>query len=134
MHCIDFCILINRTDLLFEYIYDRFSENDAAKAVFLECLEPYILNDSLKIMSPAVLKDFVSHYERCGALAVIEACITHVDIAAIDIHQVCLFISLYTINAYDELTLTLLIYYIERCKSVVIEILVFTIVNYIVVA
>jgi len=87
-NCIDFTILVDKTDLLFNEIYDRFSSDVTTKAVFLECLEPYILNDSLKTMSPAVMKDFVDHYERCRALGAVEACITHMDIAAIDIHQV----------------------------------------------
>ncbi len=44
--CIDFCVSIGRTDLLFGRIFDTFKEAKQ-EAVFLELLEPYILKDKV---------------------------------------------------------------------------------------
>ena len=87
--CVDHCLLVGRTDFLFGRLYEYFSADSVAKATYLECLEPYILNDTLTYVTPVVMKDFVEHYERRGSLAEVEACITHMDISSLDIHQVC---------------------------------------------
>ncbi|ESO93558.1 hypothetical protein LOTGIDRAFT_215952 [Lottia gigantea] len=86
--CVDYCLHLNRTDVLFGRIYERFGEDIIAKGTFLECLEPYILNDKLCAIPPAVMKDFVCNYEEKGMLDSVEACIVHLDIASLDIHQV----------------------------------------------
>ena len=86
--CVDHCLLVGRTDFLFGRLYDHFSADSVAKATYLECLEPYILNDTLTSVTPVVMKEFIEHHESCGALADVEACITHIDIASLDIHQV----------------------------------------------
>ena len=59
-----------------------------AMGTFLECLEPYIINDKLQVMPPAVMKDFVTHYETKGLLENVEACIVHMNVASLDIHNV----------------------------------------------
>jgi len=86
--CVDHCLLVGRTDFLFGRLYEYFSADSVAKATYLECLEPYMLNDTLTSVTPGVMKDFVEHYERRGSLVAVEACITHMDIASLDIHQV----------------------------------------------
>lgn len=73
---------------MFEKIYERFSYDPVAKATFLECLEPYIVSDRLTSTTPAVMKNFVDHYAERGLLQEVEACIVHLDIASLDIHQV----------------------------------------------
>ena len=87
--CVDHCLLVGRTDFLFGCLYEYFSADSVAKATYLECLEPYILNDTLTSVTPVVMKDFVEHYESRGSLTAVEACVTHMDIASLDIHQVC---------------------------------------------
>lgn len=86
--CVDHCLLVRRTDFLFGVLYEYFSADSVAKATYLECLEPYILNDTLTSVTPVVMKDFVEHYESRGSLTAVEACVTHMDIASLDIHQV----------------------------------------------
>jgi len=86
--CISHCILISRTDVLFGWIYQRFSENVLKKAAFIECLEPFILRGEVTRVTSDVMKDFVDYYEEKGALGVVEACIVNVDIANIDVEQV----------------------------------------------
>ncbi|KAK6181620.1 hypothetical protein SNE40_009442 [Patella caerulea] len=86
--CVDYCLHLNRTDVLFGRIYEKFGEDIIAQGTFLECLEPYILSDKLTAIPPAVMKDFVTHYESKSMLDSVEACIVHLDIASLDIHQV----------------------------------------------
>lgn len=86
--CVDHCLLVGRTDFLFGCLYEYFSVDSVAKATYLECLEPYIMNDTLTYVTPGVMKDFIEHYESRGSLAAVEACITHMDITSLDIHQV----------------------------------------------
>ncbi|XP_071822429.1 vacuolar protein sorting-associated protein 8 homolog isoform X2 [Apostichopus japonicus] len=86
--CVDQCLLLGRLDILFGTIYDEFSADMIAKGVFLECLEPYILNDKLTSIPPHVMKDFVEHYRDKEMVPNVEACIVHMDIASLDIHQV----------------------------------------------
>ncbi|XP_077997967.1 vacuolar protein sorting-associated protein 8 homolog isoform X1 [Glandiceps talaboti] len=86
--CVEYCLTLQKTDILFSTLYEKFSEDTIAKGVFLECLEPYILNDKLVSITPIVMKAFVEHYELKGMLQNVEACIVHMDVASLDIHQV----------------------------------------------
>ena len=74
--------------LLFDRIYEKFAADVIAKGTFLECLEPYMQSDRLTAIPPAVMKDFVDHFEMRGLLDSVEACIVHLDIQSLDIHQV----------------------------------------------
>ncbi|XP_069107470.1 vacuolar protein sorting-associated protein 8 homolog isoform X1 [Argopecten irradians] len=86
--CVDYCLHLNKTDILFGRIFERFSADMIAHGVFLECLEPYILADKLTSIPPTVMKDFVDSYEGKGMLENVEACIVHLEITSLDIHQV----------------------------------------------
>ncbi|XP_077969847.1 vacuolar protein sorting-associated protein 8 homolog [Styela clava] len=86
--CVDHCLHINRIDVLCDRIYERFKADCIAHTVFLECLEPYILDDRLKTISPIVMQDFVKHYEAKNMLSNVEACLLHLDVASLDLHQV----------------------------------------------
>ncbi|NXX93888.1 VPS8 protein, partial [Centropus bengalensis] len=86
----DYCLLLQRTDLLFNQIYDKMSENSVAKGIFLECLEPYILSDKLMGITAQVMKDLLLHFQDKDKLENLEACIVHMDITSLDIQQVVL--------------------------------------------
>ncbi|GFR94592.1 vacuolar protein sorting-associated protein 8-like protein, partial [Elysia marginata] len=86
--CVDYCLHLSNLDLLFNRIYERFSSDVIAKGTFLECLEPYMQTDRLTSIPPAIMKDFVDHYEMRGLLDSVESCIVHLDITSLDIHQV----------------------------------------------
>ena len=77
------------SDILFGRIYEQFSHDPLAQGTFLECLEPYMLSDRLSSITPDVMQDFVEHFTAHGMLASLEQCIIHMDIASLDIHQVC---------------------------------------------
>jgi hypothetical protein len=76
--CIDYCVAISRTDLLFGPIFDRF-QREGRLSVFLELLEPYILNDKLHFLKPVVMQAFVEHYKATGQIASVERCVLHMD-------------------------------------------------------
>nr|XP_020643075.1 vacuolar protein sorting-associated protein 8 homolog isoform X3 [Pogona vitticeps] len=87
---VDYCLLLQRMDLLFSQIYDKMAENSVAKSVFLECLEPYILSDKLVGMTAQIMKDLLLHFQDKNLMANLEACIVHMDITSLDIQQVVL--------------------------------------------
>ncbi|XP_048580337.1 vacuolar protein sorting-associated protein 8 homolog isoform X2 [Nematostella vectensis] len=84
---IHYTLAIQKTDLLFRDIYYKFCEDSIGKTVFLECLQPYILSDRLTSLSPIVMKDFIEHYQEMGRLKEVEACLLHLDVMNLDIHQ-----------------------------------------------
>ncbi|KAM8934115.1 vacuolar protein sorting-associated protein 8 homolog [Pelodytes ibericus] len=85
---VDYCLLLQRTDLLFSQMYDKLSENCVAKGVFLECLEPYLLRDQLPGLTAHVMKDLLLHFQDRGLMESVEACIVHMDITSLDIQQI----------------------------------------------
>ncbi|GAB1606858.1 vacuolar protein sorting-associated protein 8 homolog isoform X3 [Argonauta hians] len=86
--CVDYCLCLECVEILFGRIYDRFRMDVIAKDTFLECLEPYILDDKLSVIPPTVMKDFVEHYETKGMLESVEACIVHLEVTTLDIHHI----------------------------------------------
>ncbi|XP_014448023.1 vacuolar protein sorting-associated protein 8 homolog isoform X3 [Tupaia chinensis] len=87
---VDYCLLLQRKDLLFSQMYDKLSENSVAKGVFLECLEPYILSDKLVGITPQVMKDLIIHFQDKKLMENVEALIVHMDITSLDIQQIVL--------------------------------------------
>uniref|UniRef100_A0A5F8G9M9 VPS8 subunit of CORVET complex n=1 Tax=Monodelphis domestica TaxID=13616 RepID=A0A5F8G9M9_MONDO len=87
---VDYCLRLERRDLLFSQMYDRFSENSVAKGVFLECLEPYILSDQLVGITAQVMKDLLVHFQDKKLMENVETLIVHMDITSLDIQQVVL--------------------------------------------
>lgn len=85
---VDYCLLLQRTDILFSQMYDKLCENCVAKGVFLECLEPYLLRDQLPGLTTRVMKDLLLHFQDRGLMESLEACIVHMDITSLDIQQI----------------------------------------------
>ncbi|XP_068101134.1 vacuolar protein sorting-associated protein 8 homolog isoform X2 [Hyperolius riggenbachi] len=85
---VEYCLLLQRTDILFSQIYDKLSENCVANGVFLECLEPYLLRDQLTGLTTHVMKDLLLHLQDRGMMESLEACIVHMDITSLDIQQI----------------------------------------------
>ncbi|XP_059091837.1 vacuolar protein sorting-associated protein 8 homolog [Tigriopus californicus] len=82
------CMTLRRKDILFENVWNTFLLDPFAKAKFLEGLEVYILSDQLKDLPVNVCQEFVSHYEIVKKYQELEACITHLHVSSLDIHQV----------------------------------------------
>ncbi|KAL7682658.1 putative vacuolar protein sorting-associated protein 8, central [Plasmopara halstedii] len=85
--CIEYCALINRTDLLFGEIYTRFKEANKL-SVLVELLEPYILSEKLRNLSPVAMEEFVQHFSAQGKLAQVEQCLLHLNVAELDMDTI----------------------------------------------
>lgn len=86
--CINYCQGIGREALLFEVIFPKFKEaGPSNEGIFLELLEPYILQDRLKSISVETMQSFVEHYQRQGWLRRVEQCILHLDVKQLDFDQ-----------------------------------------------
>ncbi|XP_028279338.1 vacuolar protein sorting-associated protein 8 homolog isoform X2 [Parambassis ranga] len=85
---VDYCLLLQRADLLFNQLCTRLSENTVAKGVFLESLESYIVADRLGHLTPPIMKDLLAHYHSNGMMDSLERCIVHLDVTSLDIQQV----------------------------------------------
>uniref|UniRef100_A0A4W6F925 VPS8 subunit of CORVET complex n=1 Tax=Lates calcarifer TaxID=8187 RepID=A0A4W6F925_LATCA len=86
---VDYCLLLQRADLLFNQLYARLAENTVAKGVFLESLETYIVADRLGHLTTPIMRDLLAHYHSNGMMDSLERCIVHLDVTSLDIQQVC---------------------------------------------
>uniref|UniRef100_A0A8C4I8E3 RING-type domain-containing protein n=1 Tax=Dicentrarchus labrax TaxID=13489 RepID=A0A8C4I8E3_DICLA len=85
---VDYCLLLQRADLLFNQLYARLGENMVAKGVFLESLESYIVADRLGHLTTPIMRDLLAHYHGNGMMDSLERCIVHLDVTSLDIQQV----------------------------------------------
>ncbi|KAI7859751.1 hypothetical protein BDC45DRAFT_563794 [Circinella umbellata] len=85
--CIKACLSMNNLEYLFDVAYDRFAESEVS-GTFLEVLEPYILQDEVSDIPPAVMKDLVNHYCSKRMLSQLEQIIWHVNPQCLDIDQI----------------------------------------------
>ncbi|ETI47457.1 hypothetical protein L914_08092 [Phytophthora nicotianae] len=85
--CIEYCALIGRTDLLFGEIYTRFKDTNKL-SVLIELLEPYILSEKLRNLSPVAMEEFVHHFSAQGKLAQVEQCLLHLNVAELDLDTI----------------------------------------------
>ncbi|XP_055018746.1 vacuolar protein sorting-associated protein 8 homolog [Boleophthalmus pectinirostris] len=85
---VDYCLLLQRLDLLFNQLYSRLLENVVAKGVFLEVLESYIVADRLGHLTTPIMRDLLAHYHGNGMMDSLERCIVHLDVTSLDIQQV----------------------------------------------
>ncbi|XP_026164373.1 vacuolar protein sorting-associated protein 8 homolog isoform X2 [Mastacembelus armatus] len=85
---VDYCLLLQRADLLFNQLYARLAENAVAKGVFLESLESYIVADRLGHLTTPIMKDLLAHYHSSGMMDSLERCIVHLDVTSLDIQRV----------------------------------------------
>ncbi|XP_038593280.1 vacuolar protein sorting-associated protein 8 homolog isoform X1 [Micropterus salmoides] len=85
---LDYCLLLQRPDLLFNQLYARLVENTVAKGVFLESLESYIVADRLGHLTTPIMRDLLAHYQGNGMMDSLERCIVHLDVTSLDIQKV----------------------------------------------
>uniref|UniRef100_A0A8C6L006 VPS8 subunit of CORVET complex n=1 Tax=Nothobranchius furzeri TaxID=105023 RepID=A0A8C6L006_NOTFU len=86
---VEYCLLLQKVDLLFNQLYPRLLENMAAKGIFLESLETHIVANRLGHLSTAILRDLLAHYHDSGMMDSLERCIVHLDVTNLDIQQIC---------------------------------------------
>ena len=85
--CIEFCIVTRRLDLLFNDVYDQFKDSGYT-VVFLDVLEPYVLNDKLQYIAPEVMSQFVEHCKITNDISTVERCLLHMDVSIMDFDSI----------------------------------------------
>ncbi|CAO0802322.1 unnamed protein product [Mucor circinelloides] len=85
--CVEACLSMNNTAFLFDTVYERFAENNV-KGIFLEVLEPCIVEDRVPDVPPSIMKDLVDHYSKKRLLDELEQVIWHVNPRNLDIDQI----------------------------------------------
>lgn len=96
--CIDYCITIQRTDILFGEIFEAFA-NTNNTPILLEQLEPYIITGRLTNLPPRIMKEFVGYFRLANKLDSVERCLFQLDLASLDIDnciKICLWHRLYS--------------------------------------
>ncbi|KAH8597645.1 Golgi CORVET complex core vacuolar protein 8-domain-containing protein [Bisporella sp. PMI_857] len=98
--CFEACLSIDDTDFLFEEAYEWF-EDGGSEGIFLETLEPHILEKAIVSIPPSVVKAMVTHYVTKGLESRLEEMICHIETATLDIDQVTTLCKQH--NLYDAL-------------------------------
>ncbi|KAF7547737.1 hypothetical protein G7Z17_g7517 [Cylindrodendrum hubeiense] len=98
--CFGACQSIDNTDFLFEDMYEWYDDADI-NGIFLECLESYILEKTISIVPPTVVKDMVAHYVTQGWESRLEEMICHMETATLDLDQITLLCKQHSL--YDAL-------------------------------
>uniref|UniRef100_A0A0K2T121 Vacuolar protein sorting 8 homolog (S. cerevisiae) [Strongylocentrotus purpuratus] n=1 Tax=Lepeophtheirus salmonis TaxID=72036 RepID=A0A0K2T121_LEPSM len=86
--CVRVCVIFRRKDLLYHNVWETFLVDPFSKALFLESLEVFILNDKLRDLPVSIFQEYVIHFEKTKRFQALEASITHLEITSMDIHQV----------------------------------------------
>ncbi|KAJ3610405.1 hypothetical protein NHX12_022497 [Muraenolepis orangiensis] len=77
---VEYCLLLQRSDLLLEQLYGRLGENVVSRGMFLESLESYIISQRLAHLTTPVMKDLLAHYHGNGLMERLERLIVHLDV------------------------------------------------------
>lgn len=86
--CIRYLQVIGREQLLFDVIFPIFRKAKGSEGIFLELLEPYMLQDRLKSLNAETMRAFVEHYRRRGWIKRVEQCLLHLDVKSLDFDNV----------------------------------------------
>ncbi|TVY46535.1 Vacuolar protein sorting-associated protein-like protein [Lachnellula occidentalis] len=98
--CFEACLSIGDIDFLFDEAYEWY-EDGGSEGVFLETLEPHILERQISTAPPTVVKAMVTHYVSKGLESRLEEIICHMETSTLDIDQVTTLCKQH--NLYDAL-------------------------------
>ncbi|KAI1421382.1 vacuolar assembly/sorting protein VPS8 [Xylaria sp. FL1777] len=87
--CFVACQNLGDIDFLFDEVYEWF-EDGGVEGIFLEVLEPYILEKTIKTVPPTVVKAMVTHFVSQGWESRLEEMICHMETTTLDIDQITL--------------------------------------------
>jgi hypothetical protein len=87
--CFVACRSVEDDDFLFDEMYEWY-EDAGVEGIFLETLEPYILDGSITAIPPVVVKAMVAHFVSKGWESRLEELICHMDTATLDLDQITL--------------------------------------------
>ncbi|KAI0810197.1 vacuolar assembly/sorting protein VPS8 [Xylaria sp. FL0064] len=85
--CFVACRNVGDIDFLFDEVYEWFEDGDV-EGIFLEVLEPYILEKTIRTVPPTVVKAMVTHFVSQGWEGRLEEMICHMETATLDIDQI----------------------------------------------
>lgn len=86
--CVLYSIELNELDILYNKLWEAVCIYASSKAVYLEALEPYLLNEQLADIPPQIVQEFVQHYCNTKKLLALEACVVRIPVTSLDFHQV----------------------------------------------
>lgn len=98
--CFVACHSIGDIDFLFDEMWEWYEDGDS-EGIFLETLEPYVLEATIKIVPPTVVKAMVTHYVSKGWESRLEELICHMETATLDIDEITLLCKQHSL--YDAL-------------------------------
>ncbi|KAK4167266.1 putative vacuolar protein sorting-associated protein 8 [Cladorrhinum sp. PSN259] len=87
--CFVACQSVGDEDFVFDEMYE-FYEDAGVEGIFLETLEPYILDGSIAAVPPVVVKAMVTYFVTKGLETRLEELICHMDTATLDLDQITL--------------------------------------------
>ncbi|KAG6011205.1 hypothetical protein E4U54_008213 [Claviceps lovelessii] len=99
--CCAACRALDAPDFLFDDMYEWYSEAEV-EGLFLETIEPCILDEAITMIPPLVVKDLVSHYVSRGWEGRLEEMICHMQTATLDLDQITFLCKQHSL--YDALT------------------------------
>ncbi|KAI5864678.1 Golgi CORVET complex core vacuolar protein 8-domain-containing protein [Durotheca rogersii] len=85
--CFAACQSVGDIDFVFDSIYEWYEDGEV-EGIFLEVLEPYILEKTISTVPPAAVKAMVAHYVSKGWESRLEEIICHMETATLDIDQI----------------------------------------------
>jgi hypothetical protein len=98
--CFSAALAAGDVEYLFESVYEWYEENDEIE-IFMETLEPYVLEEEITVIPPIVVKSMVSHYVGLGQESRLEELICHMETPTLDIDQITTLCKQH--NLYDAL-------------------------------
>ncbi|KAK4193276.1 putative vacuolar protein sorting-associated protein 8 [Podospora australis] len=87
--CFVACQSVGDQDFVFDEMYNWY-EDAEVEGIFLETLEPYILDGSITAVPPIVVKALVTHFVTKGYESRLEELICHMDTTTLDLDQITL--------------------------------------------
>ncbi|WYZ44317.1 hypothetical protein EsH8_VII_000753 [Colletotrichum jinshuiense] len=98
--CFTACHSVGDLDFLFDEMYEWY-EDAGVEGIFFETMEPYILEKSITVVPPAVVKATVTYYVTKGWESRLEEIIVHMDTMTLDLDQITLLCKQHSL--YDAL-------------------------------
>ncbi len=98
--CFSACISMDDLGFLFDEAYAWYEEA-SSENIFLETLEPFILDGEIVIVPPSVVKSLIAHYTSQRLESRLEDVLCHMNTATMDIDQVTTLCKQH--NLYDAL-------------------------------
>lgn len=85
--CIKACLVMKDLDFLFEDVFVWYDDNDEAP-LFVDVLEPYILDRTIVSLPPPVLKSLIDHFVVTHTPSTLEEIICMLETSTMDLDQV----------------------------------------------